>query len=292
MQLRKSSSSALYRAAELAASAYVAGKTIDDALAVCHRLAAKGFQSTICAWDAANTPPAEVLARYRTALDRLAAENLDCYLSIKFPSLGFDTGMVRSLLEARRPDIRIHFDSLGVDTAQRTFDAIEALRRDFDNIGCTLPARWKRSERDAERAAELGLAARVVKGQWADDGKPTDESVRRAFRALMHVLARGCSHVAIASHDPKLVRVVLPELAPETGCLELEQLYGLPLGGADLARRLSIPVRLYIPYDHGYLPYAVSQLRKNPRIAWWLLRDSMLSRFPNWNVLSRLTRLG
>ena len=41
------------------------------------------------------------------------------------------------------------------------------------------------------------------------------------------------------------------------------------------ANRLGVKVRVYIPYGDAYLSYALSQVRRNPRILWWLARDAM-----------------
>jgi proline dehydrogenase len=39
-----------------------------------------------------------------------------------------------------------------------------------------------------------------------------------------------------------------------------------------------VPVRVYVPYGQAFLPYAMSQLKQNPRIAWWLVRDLVMRR--------------
>ena len=40
----------------------------------------------------------------------------------------------------------------------------------------------------------------------------------------------------------------------------------------ELARQLSVPVRVYVPFGVAYLPYCLGQMKRNPRIAWWLER--------------------
>jgi hypothetical protein len=34
-----------------------------------------------------------------------------------------------------------------------------------------------------------------------------------------------------------------------------------------------VRVRVYVPYGAGYIPYAIKQLRRHPRIAWWIIKD-------------------
>jgi len=40
-----------------------------------------------------------------------------------------------------------------------------------------------------------------------------------------------------------------------------------------IAAELDVPVRVYVPYGHGWLPYSLTQARRNPRVFWWILRD-------------------
>jgi proline dehydrogenase len=84
--------------------------------------------------------------------------------------------------------------------------------------------------------------------------------------------------VSVASHDGALAGEALRRLQSAGTRCDLELLYGLPMRASlRVARRLGVPVRVYIPYGAAYLPYAVSRLRKSPRIAWWLLRDLVAS---------------
>jgi proline dehydrogenase len=85
--------------------------------------------------------------------------------------------------------------------------------------------------------------------------------------------------VAVASHDVTLARTALERLIRSGTSCELEMLYGLPMKASIAqARELGVPVRVYVPYGQAFLPYAMSQLKQNPRIAWWLLRDLVMRR--------------
>ena len=80
-------------------------------------------------------------------------------------------------------------------------------------------------------------------------------------------------------------------LAQGTAC-ELELLYGLPVRGVlPIAKEAGVPVRVYLPYGHAWLPYVINRLRKEPRIALWLLRDLMDSVRPRFTGKARVPRL-
>jgi proline dehydrogenase len=244
----------IVEAVRKAASRYVAGSETEDAIEVATRLRRQGYGSTLAYWDSGDESVAEVLARYQRA--REAAELVGAYLSVKATALDFSLEALRELASG---SVRLHFDAMSADTVDRTWALVEALP---GKLGVTLPGRWKRSDRDADWAAERGLAVRVVKGQWAghDDRDPA-----AGFLAVVDRLAGAAAHVAVASHDPELAARALARLREAGTPCELEQLYGL--------RRSPPPACVYIPYGHGWLPYALANLRRRPRAAWWFARD-------------------
>ena len=262
--------------AKLAGGAYIAGPELRDAVRTCRMLAERGFSSTTCFWNVEGDPPDRVAQAYVAALDQIASERLDCYLSVKLPPLQFDEALLSSvLLHARDKSVLVHFDSLEPEAADRTFAAIAKAFRQYPHLGCTLPGRWQRSPVDADLAIDLGLQVRVVKGQWQDPEQPDIEPCS-GFLKVIDRLAGRARHVAVATHDTVLAREAISRLcAAGTKCV-LELLYGLPVKPAlEVANQLCVPVCVYVPYGYGWLPYSLSQARRNPRMFWWVLRDML-----------------
>ncbi len=260
--------------AQRLARTYVVGPELEDAARACRSLDAQGFRSTICFWNHDNDAPRDITERYIAAIDMAAAERLDCYVSVKAPPLHFSGELFADIVDrARQRDVGIHFDSLWPEAADQTFSLIRGLLPKHGKIGCTLPGRWQRSLTDVDRAIDMHLHVRIVKGQWPDPEKPAYDS-RAGFLEVIDRLAGRICHVAVATHDPELAREALTRLrATGTPC-ELELLFGLPIRNAiPVAEAIGVPVRIYVPYGHAWLPYVMGQVRKNPRIAWWLLRD-------------------
>lgn len=263
-----------------AAQAYVVGPELRDAVDVAGAFAAQGAASTICFWDGQDDTPPHVARMYTDTLQAMARSNLDAYLSIKAPSLGFDAALLAGVLDQGRGDgITVHFDSLGLETVDPTFRLIEDAHPAYPWLGCTLPGRWRRSPRDAEWATRLGLSVRVVTGQWPDTAGDVD--LRRGFMNVVDALAGRTQRVAVASHNPVLAATALARLQSAGTPCELELLFGLPSRAVlEVGRRLAVPVRYYLPYGHAWLPYALRQARRNPRILWWVLRDAVFGREP------------
>ena len=269
--------------AERAARAYIAGETLEEALTVALRLSAADRGATIGYWDGAGEPIDHVTAEYRSGIERLAARLPSGYLSIKLPALSFcETSLDQLAASAAARGIRLHCDSLGPETVDATRRSIDRLldRCGRLRLGVTLPGRWSRSVSDAEWACQRQLPVRVVKGQWRDPAEPHLDPAR-GFLATIDALAGRATHVSAATHDVGLAREALSRLrAAGTEC-DWELLYGLPRRAAErAAAALRSPVRVYVPYGSGYLPYAVSHAVRNPRVAWWLLKDNLSRRSP------------
>ena len=266
----------LYWAAGYAAASYIAGLKVQDAINISRQIAKRGLRSTICPWDGPPDPPASVASTYKAALNAIKNENIDCYLSIKAPSIKYDFDIMTELADiARKYDLRIHFDSLAPTTASPSMEFFQKTVRTYPNLGYTLPSRWQRSIADAEKLIELDVPVRVVKGQWADPAEPNTDP-KSNFLKLINVLAGRASHVAVATHDPLLAREALSRLKASGTSCELEQLYGLPMRFDSVTIPLGLPGRVYIPYGHAYLSYSLSAIGKRPVILIWLLKDFLI----------------
>ncbi len=256
-----------------AAASYIAGGEVKDAVRVCRRIAGHGWSSTICPWDGLHDPPEYVLATYKTALNSIVNENIDSYLSIKVPSIGYNFALLTELVDiARENGVRLHFDSLAPETASPSLALLEKALKTYSNLSYTLPSRWNRSMADAEKIIDLGIPVRLVKGQWPDPAAP-DIDPGFNFLNLIDLFAGRASQVAVATHDSSLAKESLIRLQRSGTVCELEQLYGLPMRHNIVAKPLGIPVRVYIPYGHAYLSYALSEMRNRPIILAWLLKD-------------------
>jgi len=260
--------------AKYAGKAYIAGPELDDAMSTCRRLSGLGFGGTICFWNVESDSPKRIVDANTSALAALAGEKLDCYLSIKLPPLKYDWALLNEVLEqARHANTLVHFDSLEPEAADRTYSMIAQAARSYPHLGCTLPGRWARSLSDADLAVDLGLHVRVVKGQWPDP-QHLDLDPRQGYLNVIDRLAGRARFVAVATHDPELARNALERLRRAGTPCSLELLYGLPVKPAlKVAKDLDVPVRIYVPFGHGWLPYSLTQARRNPRVFWWVLRD-------------------
>lgn len=279
---RKAFSSAKNAAVQIikrAGKAYIAGDTVADAVRVQQHCQSTNVGSTIGFWDTEAINERDVANEYLAALDAIATQPTGNYLSAKLPALRFKKELVDEVAQrAVAVGRRLHFDSHGPEVVDRKKEIVDDLVRRYSalDVGFTLPGRWRRSLTDANWVCERGLFVRVVKGQWPDMEDP-HRDLREGYLEVICALAGRARAVAVATHDPWLAERAIQTLrAAGTPC-ELELLYGLPMNASRrLAAKLDVPIRVYIPYGEGYAPYALSHLKRNPKVLWWMLRDSLI----------------
>ncbi len=265
---------------------YIAGPTLGDAQRVSRYLVNHGYWVTQGYWDSGGEDPLQVRDICLAALEQLTGLRGNNYLSLKVPALHYNPEMYKTLLAtSHKSRVPVHFDSLAPEHAERIYRFIrEHTKTPLEDIGCTLPGRWRRSIEDADLVNDLGLNVRVVKGQWQDPDDPQRDP-RSGYLEVIERLAGKARCVRVATHDAALARKALSRLrAADTRC-ELELLYGLPVTNlVTIAAELNVPVRIYVGFGHAFLPYALSSLGKQPGIILKLLKEACkqnyLSSFP------------
>lgn len=254
---------------------HIGGDTVDDALCVARRLAADGVPSTLGFWPVGTETAQEMTDQYVASIEALAASALDCYLSIKLPAIGFDAGPATEMAAcAQARNVRLHCDSHGIELVDPSNRMIETMLGHLSpaDLGTTLPGRWSRSLEDADWAIERGLSIRVVKGQWPDPADP-GRDMRRGYLEVIDRLAGRARHVAVASHDLQLLAEATARLRAAGTACEVEAIYGPPMAPIlRWARENGVAFRAYVPYGKGFVPNAIGQLRRNPRLAWRVIK--------------------
>lgn len=253
---------------------YVAGPGVEDAVKLAQKYSALQRRCTLGYWDRVGEAPEDVLLEYQHSIAELPASG---YVSIKMPALDFSEALLDEVAKAaQQRDVRLHFDAMGPQTAARTRLAVERLAARHGRqlkIGYTLPGRWVRSVDDAAWANEMGIAVRIVKGQFQDE-RNLDPA--EGYLAVAKALAGRAQHVGVATHNPALCQRALHCLLDAGTSTSLEQLHGLPMRRQmQLADGFQLNTTVYIAYGQAYLPYAVSSVLSNPRSLYWLLINSL-----------------
>ena len=106
--------------ARSAARAYVAGDTLAEAMTVADRLCLSGLGVTLGYWNGPTDSPRRVVDEYLACVRALAGNEYG-YVSVKAPALDYSTELLDELVtEAMTHKVRLHFDSLGIESVTPT----------------------------------------------------------------------------------------------------------------------------------------------------------------------------
>jgi proline dehydrogenase len=261
---------------------YVPGPGPRSAALRSRKLERAGLAATLGYFQSSRSRPEEIVAANVAVAALLADREGDAYLSVKAPPLAFDDARLRRIAEAAAAaDMALMFDAHAPTDADRTLEAVSALLGEFPGTGFALPARWLRSRGDAAAFRDTSARIRLVKGEWADpDWRGRD--VEASYLALAARLAGRAAPVAVATHDPHLAERALTLLLERGTPCELEQLRGLPARRTmAVARRLGVPIRVYVPFGPGWWPYALDKALARPYLLSWMITDRLgLNRHP------------
>ncbi len=258
-----------------------AGPDAAAAARLCAGLHRRGLLATVGYFAASDAAPHDGLAGNLAAIAALAGAGGDTCLALKAPQLRHDPAHIAAIAAAAA-GMPMVFDAHAPREADATLVAVERLLPKHPGTGCALPARWRRSANDAARLRDTSARIRVVKGEWPDpeapDGDEPGEAEAR-YLGVIAILAGRAAPVAVATHRPSLAERALAMLIESGTPCELEQLRGLPgRRTRALARRLGVPVRVYVPFGPGWWPYAIDKALARPYLPGWLLRDLAGSR--------------
>lgn len=262
---------------------YVAGETLDDAVATARALADKGCCATfdlLGEFITEERQAEEAAAEYRAVLDRIHADGLDANISIKLTAFGLQLDAektyerVRDLVaHARELDNFVRIDMEDSRCTDPTLDIYRRLRGEgFDNVGLVLQAYLRRTLGDIEALREFRPSYRLCKGIYVEPEeiayKDADE-IRDNYKAALAAMLDGDSYVGIATHDAALVeagRAAVAERGLTPDRYEFQMLLGVTEGLRASLVADGHRLRVYVPYGKDWYAYSVRRLKENPRI--------------------------
>ena len=268
---------------------FVAGKTLDEGLAVCAKLNAEGILATLDhLGENAGSIEEAATSRdaYLEALDRIAERQLKATVSIKPTHFGLDFSedacrdYVASVVSAARRtgnSVEVDMESLGY--VDRTLRLVTELHESGGCVRAVIQAYLRRSESDIERLCRKGIPVRLCKGAYREPAEaafPRRRDVDDNYLRLTRILLRDGVYPAVATHDERIIASVVRAvreqgLVPDQ--LEFQMLYGIR---KSLQRRLvreGFRVRLYVPYGVAWYPYFMRRLAERPANLFFLAKN-------------------
>ncbi len=270
---------------------FVAGETIEEAIAAIRELNADGCSASFDHLNESVANPAEAeaeVSEYLQILSRIDETGIKSNVSIKLTQFGLELDPelayrnARAIVEdaARRKNF-VRVDMEASNVTQLTIGIFKRLRAEFDlnDVGIVLQSYLRRTDADAQELVKLPARIRICKGAYNEppevafpDKKDVDENYVRVMQLL---LSSGIYH-GIATHDPKMINATI-DFAQRQGIdkqsFEFQMLYGVR---RDLQRQLAkdgYNMRVYVPYGKHWYPYFMRRLAERPANIWFVLKN-------------------
>ncbi len=268
---------------------FIAGLTLEDALAVTERLQKECVLVSLDRLGESVTSLEEAEASrdaYIEILHRSAARGFDATISIKLTQFGLDfseaacrENLRRLVSEAAGLGRMVEIDMESSAYTDRTLALTRAMHATHGNVRAVIQAYLYRSEEDVERMCRERIPVRLCKGAYKEAPEVAwqkKSEVDASYRRLMKTLLERGAYPGLATHDEKLVeeahRFTRERNIPPDR-YEFQMLYGIR---RDLARRLvqgGYRLRLYVPYGEAWYPYFMRRLAERPANLLFLLRN-------------------
>ena len=264
--------------ARTAARRFVAGETIEEAMAAAKEINGAGMTVTMDYLGESVNDRSEARAAADTYLEIIVAREIDGNISVKLTQMGQDIdeeflrGNVARLLErAAASQMFVRFDMESSDYTQRTLDFFESVWfSGHKNCGIVLQSMLRRTERDVRWANARGTRVRLCKGAYRepeDVAFPDKKDVDANFVRCMKVLLDEGHYPAIATHDEAMIEATI-EHARSRGIdptdFELQMLYGVRRDIQEQLVEDGWRVRIYIPFGNAWYPYLMRRLAERP----------------------------
>lgn len=274
-------------------SRFVAGSTLEEALAVCVKIRGEGIAATldylgenVRTLDEART----CRDMYLRMLEALRAAGLEPNVSLKLTQFGLDLSSqsceenVAQLVEraaAIGGFVRIDMESSAY--TDRTLDIVNRLHGRFGACGTVIQSYLMRSADDVEALAANRVRVRLCKGAYLEPPNvafPDKAAVDRNYLRLAGTLLEGGVYPALATHDEHMIRGVR-SFADQHGIgkdrFEFQMLYGIR---RDLQRELiaaGYKLRLYVPFGEAWYRYFMRRLAERPANVLFLAKNLVRS---------------
>ncbi len=267
---------------------YIAGKTLDDAVAVTKDLNSQGIKVTIDLLGEFITSldqATENLDSYLKIIDQVQAEKLDANYSLKptFFGLLLDEekcyrNIHQIVKKAAEHNNFVRIDMEDSPCTDKEIELFRKLKKEFPkNVGLVLQAYLRRTLTDIitmedMTSSEIPLNFRICKGIYVEAEaiayKKYQEINDNYLKILDHLFNHGI-YPGIATHDKTLVEgayKLIEKYSVPRNRYEFQMLYGVT---PELRKSIvdkGHTMRVYVPFGEDWFGYSTRRLKENPKM--------------------------
>ena len=274
---------------------FIAGETVDEAIAAAARIEAAGMTQTLdyLGETVATRAEADAATRaYLTILERIVRAGIGRNVSLKLTQLGLTVDRATSVDNLRRildaaasQDFFVRIDMESSAYTEVTVDIFETIwQQGYRNAGVVLQSALPRSLEDARRMNRLGARVRLVKGAYKEPrgvAYQTKTDVDAAFLEIMKLLLDEGTYPAVATHDPAMIgatRAFAAERRLGPDRYEFQMLFGVRRDFQAQLTASGYRLRVYVPFGCEWFPYFMRRLGERPANVGFVVRSVLQER--------------
>jgi proline dehydrogenase len=288
-----------------AASRFVAGNSVEDAITAVRGLNEKGMTATLDHLGESTLTREEAEKATRDVielLDQIRANGVHANVSLKLTQIGLaiDVDLCEQNLERILSCAREYSNFIRIDMEDTSFTE-QTLRiyrkmyaKGFMNTGIVIQSYLYRTEMDVRGLFSMGTRFRLVKGAYKEPPElafPKKKDVDSNFDILTQIILEaskasgsptlsedGCYPpiLAIGSHDPKRLdfarKYAMKQNLPKEA-IEFQMLFGIRRDLQEQYQKEGFPVRIYVPYGTHWYPYFMRRLAERPANIWFFVSN-------------------
>jgi proline dehydrogenase len=288
-----------------AASRFVAGNTIGEAINAVCELNENGINSTLDHLGESTSTRTEAVRAADDIielLDQINTSGARANVSIKLTQIGLALdenlcvqNLMRILTRANEYKNFVRIDMEDTPYTDQTLHLYREMRgKGFLNTGVVVQSYLYRTEKDTRELLEAGARVRLVKGAYKEPPEmayPKKADVNANFDLLTQIMidAAKVSNSptlsadglippipAIGSHDPKrllFARTYAEKVGLPKRAIEFQMLYGIRRDLQKYYVQEGYPVRIYVPYGTHWYPYFMRRLAERPANLWFFISN-------------------
>ncbi|RST77621.1 proline dehydrogenase [Siminovitchia acidinfaciens] len=270
------------------AAKFVAGETIEEAVAVIKDLNNRGLKVTIdyLGEFVDNKKEADHMAdNCITAIEAIGREKLVSQLSLKLTSMGMDisdeivmANMKRIMEAAKNYNVFVTIDMEDYERCEKTLQIFKQLRLEYDNIGTVIQAYLFRTQEDMKDLDEYAPNLRLVKGAYKESPEvafPDKSDVDDNYKKIIQMHLLHGHYTAVATHDDAIIEFTkqfVKEHEIPNDQFEFQMLYGIRSERQLELAKEGYTMRVYIPYGTDWYGYFMRRLAERPANVTFVLK--------------------
>jgi len=263
---------------KMGAQLVVAGTTIEETIESIKKLNALGISCTVDNLGEFVFEKAEAIEAKNqiiAVIEAIEAHQVDAHISLKPTQLGLDIDYaftlnnLKEIVEiAHKYGTFINIDMESTKHLQPSFDILDELSKEFDNVGTVIQAYFYRAAEDIQKYKNFRL--RIVKGAYKEPEEyayQTKEEIDQNYMELIEYHLLNGKFTSIATHDHHVInhmKQFINDNNIPNDKFEFQMLYGFRTDMQQQLANEGYNFCTYVPFGKDWYGYFMRRLAERP----------------------------